>query len=706
MKLEIVDIVSPLATPSFIWQSNEGGGFSAASYYGNLKDSYTSALKIGDYMGVPGFVLAMYSIGMYLGADINNKNYSLGYTPNNDYPLLSLGFAGCISNYASGYPGDRNDLVIDYSDPISSMTTNSIQSAGNSLDVSDLFVEGPDACMAEPGARVFLSGGGVITNLIGTAFYYKSGLVNSTINDATVNSPRVLSNHNNATSGSSTTFKLFSRYANDAIGNEIKLVRLDSNTAELRTPFTYNNVKDIPMFTTENMEYSGDVAPGKKIGDRAADYVSIGAKSYLNWSKPLTYGSGTSGQWIGDAKDQDRGYARFSNSVSRSKIQGIHGPQIVMSFDSDNTIPSIVEIKRSKKVFTDSVFDAGLLSIERNTTSQLSTYIVNIKSMNAGIYGGRSLLDRQFTEYISTGCIIEPVANTGTNYVFGGDTFIGLLDYTITNATDPIVDFSTYTDQSYSSEPISLLSQVNHIGALIPMESSVNTHLVNSKTYISDDYNFMIQKEPGSYGPAISAGSTWTATQDHKQYDYNAAYSSERVAQGFVSKLLIDRDDKKFDTRVYNSELKSNDELYDSWIKFKPANFIDVDSKFGEITKLKTFKSRLYFWQDKAFGTLAVNDRSLIKDNNISGLTLGTSGILNRFDYISNTIGFKKGIIGGMTTSPENIYWFDYDNRKMIIFGGDGITSLSDAKGVQIFDRKYNEILITLYGIQDASYLE
>ena len=34
---------------------------------------------------------------------------------------------------------------------------------------------------------------------------------------------------------------------------------------------------------------------------------------------------------------------------------------------------------------------------------------------------------------------------------------------------------------------------------------------------------------------------------------------------------------KTVDTRVYYSDLKSNDEIIDSWCKFRSSNFIDVD---------------------------------------------------------------------------------------------------------------------------------
>jgi hypothetical protein len=42
-----------------------------------------------------------------------------------------------------------------------------------------------------------------------------------------------------------------------------------------------------------------------------------------------------------------------------------------------------------------------------------------------------------------------------------------------------------------------------------------------------------------------------------------------------------DIDTEKYDTRVHNSELKTNGEHIDSWLTFKSNNFLDVDSRFG-----------------------------------------------------------------------------------------------------------------------------
>ena len=54
---------------------------------------------------------------------------------------------------------------------------------------------------------------------------------------------------------------------------------------------------------------------------------------------------------------------------------------------------------------------------------------------------------------------------------------------------------------------------------------------------------------------------------------------------------------------------------------------------------LKVYDNKLYYWQEDSFGIASVNERSLVQDNNIGQLVLGTGDILARYDYISTNFG-------------------------------------------------------------------
>ena len=461
----------------------------------------------------------------------------------------------------------------------------------------------------------------------------------------------------------------------------------------------------------KSFDYSGNILVGTSIDKLdGSQYVSSGAVQYLNYSATLTTGN-EADQWSSDNNS-------ILQPLAKTKSHSPHGDGLILNFDDSEQIPTIVSLTQDRNKYNltspNQVYD-GYKVLDTIGSTGLSTFIVNLKSLNSSIYGGAGLLDRQFTEYISTGVSFDTTGDDITKVVFGGDTFIGIFDYTIDRCSDPYVDYGADTNEKGRGSV--LANQTRYIGALIPLESSINTHLVNSKSYVADNYNFAIQKDPGVYSPGANEGSQWKYTQTYPQFSYNSAYSSENTGVGFLSKLLITKDNMNFDCRIWSSQPKTNNEIYDSWSQWKVSDYLDVDTQFGEITGMRKFKDKLFFWQKNAFGVATTNERSLIKDNNISTLVLGSAGILTRFDYISNANGFKKGVVGGITESESSLYWYDVDNAVMCVFDNQ-LSELSKIKGIQtmlnknkynitnhipiVYDKKYNEILLTLYGLQGA----
>jgi len=77
---------------------------------------------------------------------------------------------------------------------------------------------------------------------------------------------------------------------------------------------------------------------------------------------------------------------------------------------------------------------------------------------------------------------------------------------------------------------------------------------------------------------------------------YNTAYGAEPEAITYQTTKRTKLDTDKYDTRIHHSELKTNGEHIDNWLNFRTMNFIDVDSRFGEITNMRLFKDRLLYW--------------------------------------------------------------------------------------------------------------
>ena len=321
--------------------------------------------------------------------------------------------------------------------------------------------------------------------------------------------------------------------------------------------------------------------------------------------------------------------------------------------------------------------------------------LCNIKqSVNA--YGGNSYSAVQNSVYITTGASAE--SSVSTVLCYGGDTYLNIFDYN--NCM-----FSYNTDDYYNNKANRLF-----LGAFIPCESSVNLALTHADSSINRTYqagdgyaNHFVEDD------IVTVGDLYT--QNTPSYAYNDAYSAQPNAKKFVAKSIYNIDNLLTDTRIISSELKTNNEVTDSWTKFKVANYLDVDTRFGPINDMKLFKNNLVFWQTDAFGTVAVNERSIITDNNPGALTLGVGGILDRYDYFTTMNGESPNQLRANTQSDSTVYWYDSKRNEICGFNGQ-LQTVSKLKGVQsylnknkdlfkkdpiaVYDKKYNEVLFTL----------
>lgn len=213
--------------------------------------------------------------------------------------------------------------------------------------------------------------------------------------------------------------------------------------------------------------------------------------------------------------------------------------------------------------------------------------------------------------------------------------------------------------------------------------------------------------------PVQILGKLYNYQQTKPLYVYNSAYSSNATSRQFASYEDYDEQDNenllnKYDTRIYYAGPKSNNEKINSWNRFQPNSYIDVDNKYGELTHIRHFNNKLVFWQEQAFGLLSVNERVQITDNSNLPLILGTGGVLDRYDYVDSTSGMHKEQFCD-TASPSTLYWFDDDNQEMKAYSdGGGVVQLTKSAGVQnlmhkfsntenkpwlFFDKRYNEVV-------------
>lgn len=391
--------------------------------------------------------------------------------------------------------------------------------------------------------------------------------------------------------------------------------------------------------------------------------ISIGTITYTNWA--------TTQFW-----DGGKGVAIFT--------YGPAGPCTILKVqDSDvNKIQPVSDYHDSK------------LDLEN------ALVVVNLKRDTIP-YNGNTYSARTSSTYIPVSGYQKINDTIQSVMVFGGDTYIGILDYPA----------QMFFQRNVAGGEDGWNECKRYFGAYIPFESTINLKLSMGKEahkqYDASKGNIQAyaQLEPIQMGVYYS--------QDKPFYLYNDAYSASPNGKLFVPRGLYDEEDVHSPNRIYVSQAKTVNENIDSWTEFKPADFIDVDARYGEVTNIKSIFNRLYFWQSSAFGILSVNDRALVQDNNIGQLVLGTGGILDRYDYVSIANGTKVINDRSIINSSSNIYWYDANKNEICKSNGSQVAIISKDCNVQsyvnnmynqktkgansLYDKKYDEVWFRLY---------
>ena len=327
-----------------------------------------------------------------------------------------------------------------------------------------------------------------------------------------------------------------------------------------------------------------------------------------------------------------------------------------------------------------------------NETLYMTQYLANYKKTPAAQYGGNSYFQRAGNEYIPCNNLID-ISNKNTPItfnLFGGDTRVTVMS----NATQ----FFDYTEaQEFDKkDKVTLIHQIH----LFPVETSIavdyrrSFNNVISPQYenlcVPHRYNQMeIVDGFAGVGDSNYWGNARMSNYEHFEVDKVFNHTDKSVYTYFPAPALTTTPNK-FDCRIWKSEPKQDGELSDSWAVYKPGAYKDVESAYGPINNLIIFRDKMYYFQDRGFGVAQVDEQKLVQagSDTISDLVLGSSGILERYDYISTKTGTKHQF--SMSVSDSTILWFDTLARKVYRYtspttSGGGLEPLSDIKGLNAF---------------------
>ncbi len=450
------------------------------------------------------------------------------------------------------------------------------------------------------------------------------------------------------------------------------------NKLNLTESYDIQTVSDVRNLNWEdgftNHQYDGNTI--KTATKKYKTYIStIGTSEYLNWVCSSKYDipigtdneyGWTDGHWTdvceftntgnhnSDIKHWERAWEAYGPIGP--------GPQCLLINVNKGPHDVILSKLISHKLSQDYIDSRHIYSSSQDIYT-LGTLLCNIQH-KASQFSGLTSEDKKYDIYYGFGNTYDISKDCE---VFDGDTYV--------QNCELVGAFKAY-DFNDDKDSLPSMQTVFHI----PMETNINTYFDYGMNY-HNTHSANLQLEPGTI--------TGIASQDRPLNQYNAIYSDNNTGNNIYN---VDSDkknkDKQFKQRIFYSQLKTNGENIDNWQIFKASNFIDVDTRYGDITDLLTIKDTLYFWQTYAFGKLSVNERSLVTDNNNNTVQLGQGGVLQRADYISTQFGMNPKDMCKIYAN-DMLLWLDRYNKCIACSQNNRVFNYSEDKNVQNLLNKY-----------------
>ena len=307
-------------------------------------------------------------------------------------------------------------------------------------------------------------------------------------------------------------------------------------------------------------------------------------------------------------------------------------------------------------------------------TMVLGTYLCNIIH-EAQQFSGKLLTQMQYDTYYGFGNYFN-ISSIGGRFdqdrfcVFDGSTYIAQHRF--------ITAHKFYDFNDFSSNLQSMQVSNNVI-----MESDINPHFMYGPAMNNSNTN--VQIKPASIEGVVS--------QELPAYNYNNIYSDNESSNNIFNAQQLDKLETNFPQRIFYSQVKTNGENVDNWQIFKPADFVDTNSQYGEITDIYTMNDRTYVFQKSAVGKMSINERSIVKDNNDNDIQLGQGTLLKRIDYLDTKYGMRKDDMC-ITDSENRLFWFDYYNNCICTLNDNNVTNYSDSLSVTNILNMYDDMYL------------
>ncbi len=308
-------------------------------------------------------------------------------------------------------------------------------------------------------------------------------------------------------------------------------------------------------------------------------------------------------------------------------------------------------------------------------------------------YGGTGDGAKANTLYISTGHF-QPITPQvlldtfdGNNYVFtdveifGGDCFTCLID----------IGYALW-DNGFG------IAQKYSYAWTFPCECNANYNLRRGRKTSNVEMYYTgttLTESITILGP--------TSEVHLEDFSYNQGYSTEGQDVVYPARPVNFVNSSQFQARIRFAGPKFAGETIDSFRTFLISDFKDLSANYGRINDVNVKEDKVVVHQDDAISTVPILERQVVSSDTGDATTIGTGGVVDRFDVITSYFGTQHQ--WSITETEFGFAFFDMRRKAFVIldFKG-GLLEVSQVFGLKgFFDEAFLEIEGT--GSSDATIL-
>jgi len=230
-------------------------------------------------------------------------------------------------------------------------------------------------------------------------------------------------------------------------------------------------------------------------------------------------------------------------------------------------------------------------------------------------------------------------------------------------------------------------------GIVFPLESENNYSLRQSNTNPERMYTD-VSIRPGGTPSIWTNGLFYTSSTNNRLeiFNYNDVINFSELTTFFTGKPIDFDSINEFPIRWRHTKTKYYGDPIDTWRQFEVNKFQDLKGVYGPITSSSFLFNQIYSFQETGFGRLRAFDRAALESETTQSLTTGIGPALDGVDYVSTSVGNQNQ--WSLVNTGKAFYWIDVYNGKAMRFAQDGLSYLSDLRGMHYFFAKESSFFL------------